>query len=124
MIKIKCKRKSKEVEAFLKREHKLSVSRLNYYGQLGVNALSAATPIKTGVTAASWSYEVINNENYASVVWKNSNSTVDGQNIAMLIQYGHGKKDGGYVAGRDFINPAIQPIFDKMIDEAWSEVTK
>lgn len=124
MIKIKCKRKSKKVEAFLKREHKLPISRLNYYGQLGVDALSAATPIKTGVTAASWSYEVINKENYASVVWKNSNSTADGQNIAMLIQYGHGKKDGGYVAGRDFINPAIQPIFDKMIDEAWSEVTK
>ena len=123
MIRIKVKGNTNKTEAFLKREHKLSVSRLNYYGQLGVEALSAATPIKTGLTAASWSYEIVNNENSASIIWKNSN-VVDGYPIAMILQYGHGTKNGGYVQGRDYINPALQPIFDELVNEAWQEVTR
>lgn len=94
---------------------------LEKYGQEGVAALSAATPVDTGLTAASWSYEIIQNEGGLSVVWNNSNVN-KGVNIALILQYGHGTRNGGYVAGRDYINPALKPIFDKMAEAAWREV--
>lgn len=97
---------------------------LDKYGREGVNALSMATPIDGGETASSWRYEVENNRGNMSIYWLNDEVTRDGTPIAILIQYGHGTRNGGYVRGRDFINPAIRPIFDKIADELWKEVTK
>lgn len=96
---------------------------LDKYGRAGVQALSSATPVASGTTAASWYYEIERSSNSVSVVWKNSN-VVDGVCIAMILQYGHGTRNGGWVQGRDYINPAIQPIFDKMANEAWEEVKR
>lgn len=95
---------------------------LDKYGAEGVSALSAATPKETGETSASWSYEIIQNGSSVSVVWNNSHIENGYANIAILLQYGHGTRNGGYVSGRDYINPAIQPIFDKMAEAAWKEV--
>lgn len=95
---------------------------LDQYGQYGVSALSDATPIESGETAASWSYEIIQNNSSISVVWKNSNIN-KGVNIAIILQYGHATRNGGYVQGRDYINPALRPIFDKLAESAWREVT-
>lgn len=96
---------------------------LEKYGQQGVSALSAATPLESGLTAVSWSYEIIQNKDGYSIVWNNSNVN-KGVNIAIILQYGHGTRNGGYVQGRDYINPALKPIFDKMADAAWKEVTR
>lgn len=95
--------------------------KLAHYGEMGVLALAAATPTESGKTASSWSYEISEGEGNLSIYWKNSNVN-DGVNIAVILQYGHGTRNGGYVEGRDYINPAIQPIFDRMADEAWKEV--
>lgn len=95
---------------------------LEEYAQQGVAALSAATPIDTGLTAVSWKYEIIQNESPISIIWKNLNEN-NGVNIAIILQYGHGTRNGGYVQGIDYINPALKPIFDKMADAAWKEVT-
>lgn len=95
---------------------------LEEYAQQGVAALSAATPIDTGLTAVSWEYEIIQNESAISIIWKNLNEN-NGVNIAIILQYGHGTRNGGYVQGIDYINPALKPIFDKMADAAWKEVT-
>lgn len=96
---------------------------LDKYGQRGVDALSSATPVDTGKTANSWSYEIRKNDKKVSIVFKNSN-IVNGVPIAIILQYGHGTRNGGWVEGRDYINPAIQPIFDEIVKEAWGEVTK
>jgi hypothetical protein len=96
---------------------------LNKYGSLGVAALSNATPSDTGLTAASWYFDIESRPGYYSIRWHN-NHTHEGLPIAILIQYGHGTGTGGYVQGRDFIMPAIRPIFDQMAEEAWKEVTK
>jgi hypothetical protein len=96
---------------------------LNRYGQQGVTALSNATPVESGETAGSWYYEVISRKGYSSIRWHNSH-VVDGRPIAILLQYGHGTGTGGHVQGRDYIMPAIRPIFDQIADEAWREVTK
>lgn len=95
---------------------------LNRYGQEGVAALSAATPVESGETASSWYYEIRRSGSSFSIHWGNSHVN-DGVNIAIIIQYGHGTGTGGYVAGRDYINPAIQPIFDKIAENVWKEVT-
>lgn len=95
---------------------------LERYGQAGVSALASATPKDSGLTAASWDYEITHNGKETTIAFTNSNIS-NGVNIAIILQYGHGTKGGGYVAGRDYINPAIQPIFDKMANEAWREVT-
>lgn len=97
---------------------------LDKYGREGVNALSMATPVKTGKTAASWRYEIENTNGNLSINWVNDNVSTDGTPIAVYIQYGHGTRQGGYVRGIDFINPAIRPIFDKIADDLWKEVTK
>ena len=123
LLKIKVRGNTNKIESFLRRNHKLSLGRLNYYGQLGVDALSITTPRRTGLTASSWSYEIREKEDTVSIIWKNSN-VVDGYPIAMILQYGHGTRNGGYVQGIDYINPALQPIFDDMAKEAWLEVTK
>lgn len=89
-------------------------SMLQQYGQKGVDALSAATPVESGLTAHSWTYEIRRRRGTFEIVWKNSH-VVKGANIALLIQYGHGTGTGGYVQGRDYINPAMRPIFDAML---------
>ena len=94
---------------------------LSKYGEIGVNALSQATPKDSGVTSRSWNYRIeVNNDN-ASIVWYNTN-VVKGVNIAVILQYGHGTRNGGWVEGRDYINPAMKPIFDKIADQVWKEV--
>ena len=96
---------------------------LEKYGQEGVAALASATPVDTGLTASSWYYEVERTDGQASITFYNSNGK-DKIPIAILIQYGHATRNGGYVQGRDYINPALQPIFDKIAQKAWEEVTK
>lgn len=96
---------------------------LDRYGREGVAALSSATPVDTGLTANSWYYTIERKNGSSSIIFHNSN--VDsGVVIAVLLQYGHGTRTGGWVQGRDYINPAIQPIFDRIATEAWREVTK
>ena len=96
---------------------------LDTYGRQGVAALSSATPIDSGLTAESWYYEIENKKGSATITFYNSN-VQNGVPIAIVLQYGHGTRNGGWVQGRDYINPAIQPIFDEIVNEAWREVTK
>lgn len=104
--------------------HQLLVNNiLEKYGKAGVDALSEATPKDTGQTAASWSYEIQAEGTRVTLSFHNSNVN-RGVNIAIILQYGHGTGTGGWVEGRDYINPAIQPIFDQLAEEAWKEVTK
>ena len=95
--------------------------KLDYYGQMGVDALAMATPIDTGLTADSWGYKITQGEGHITITWTNSNRN-KGVPIAIILQYGHGTATGGYVEGRDYINPAMRPIFDKIAEEAWKEV--
>ena len=96
---------------------------LNKYGRQGVAALAPATPIDSGETASSWYYEIENTKGSATITFYNSN-VQNGVPIAIILQYGHGTRNGGWVEGRDYINPAIQPIFDQIVDDAWREVNK
>jgi hypothetical protein len=96
---------------------------LSKYGTLGQNALSNATPVDSSLTAESWSYSIVQRPGYYSIRWHNSNIN-DGVPIAIILQYGHGTGTGGYVQGRDYINPAIRPLFDQMAEEVWREVTR
>lgn len=96
---------------------------LDKYGREGVAALASATPVDSGTTANSWSYEISHSSGSASISFSNSNVN-KGVQIAIILQYGHGTGTGGWVEGRDYINPAIQPVFDRLADEAWEEVTK
>lgn len=95
---------------------------LNKYGQVGVQALQSATPIDTGRTAYSWSYDVLKTNSGYSLNFYNNN-TNQGVNIAVILQYGHGTGVGTYVQGVDYINPALRPIFDQLSDQIWEEVT-
>lgn len=95
---------------------------LDRYGQMGVNALASATPKDTGKTASCWTYEIERNDKRTTISWLNTN-TNQNVNIAVILQYGHSTGSGGYVQGRDYINPAIQPIFDLIAQKAWKEVT-
>ena len=99
------------------------MSRLSYYGEMGVTALAGNTPVDTGVTAQSWSYRVIKDAVSARVEWYNTNAPY-GTSVAILIQFGHGTGTGGYVSGIDYINPAMAPVFTRMADDLWKEVTK
>ena len=95
---------------------------LDSYGKKGVEALSAATPVDTGLTASSWTYKINANSKGAEISFSNTNVN-KGVNIAIILQYGHGTGTGGWVEGRDYINPAIQPIFDELTEKVWKEVT-
>lgn len=101
----------------------LHLSILDKYGRAGVAALASATPVDSGLTATSWYYRVERGNESDVLSFYNSNVN-DGVPIAIILQYGHGTGTGGYVEGRDYINPAMRPIFDKLADEAWREVTK
>lgn len=123
-IKVESKGSFSHMESFLKKMHmKKHLANLDKYGQQGVEALSHATPVDSGHTASSWGYEIEKNDDNITLHWTNSNIN-DGVNIAVILQYGHGTGTGGYVQGRDYINPAMRPIFDKIANDAWLEVTR
>lgn len=92
------------------------------YGREGINALESVTPIDSGETSKSWDYKITRTKSGIKISWVNTN-VVDGVPIAIILQYGHGTRNGGYVQGRDYINPVIRPIFDKITMEIWKEVT-
>lgn len=96
---------------------------LDKYGREGVAALASATPVDTGLTANSWNYKIINKKGSVEISFYNSNIQ-NGVPIAIILQYGHGTRNGGWVQGRDYINPAIRPIFDRIANDMWREVTK
>ena len=109
---------------FLERaKHAVRLADLDRFGREGVAALASATPVESGLTAKSWYYEVTYSKSGAKIAFYNSNIQ-NGVPIAIILQYGHGTGTGGWVEGRDYINPAIQPIFDRIVDEAWREVTR
>lgn len=114
---------SKLSKYFEKMKEAAKIGMLDKYGREGVAALSSATPVESGKTASSWSYEIERQNGAVSIVFKNSNVN-KGVPIAIILQLGHGTGTGGWVEGRDYINPAIQPIFDKLANEAWEEVVK
>lgn len=95
---------------------------LSSYGRRGVDALSSATPTDTGETAHSWDYELKQGKGFYSIHWFNTH-VINGVNIAVIIQYGHGTGTGGWVEGRDYINPAMRPVFDKIVEDIWRQVT-
>jgi hypothetical protein len=101
--------------------NKSYLNRLDIYGEAGVAALSAATPVRTGLTAASWKYEITDQNGITTISWFNTN-VQNGVNIAVLINYGHGTGLGTYVRGRQFIDPAMRPVFDKIAEECWKEI--
>ena len=107
----------KNLERFLKNASRRNYRRLlEDYGRKGVDALSMATPVDSGITASSWSYDISETSNGFEINWNNSNVN-DGVNIAIILQYGHGTGTGGYVQGRDYINPALQSVFDGFVDD-------
>ena len=109
---------------FLERaKEAVHIGDLDKYGRDGVEALASATPVDSGETANSWYYEITNSNGSAKITFNNSNIQ-NGVPIAIILQYGHGTGTGGWVEGRDYINPAIQPIFDEIANNAWREVTK
>ena len=109
---------------FLERaKNTFHVGLLDKYGKAGVAALASATPVESGETANSWYYEVENHGVTAKIRFLNSHVN-EGVNIAIILQYGHATRTGGWVEGRDYINSAIQPLFDQIVEEAWSEISK
>lgn len=123
MITFKQKGDFRRTDKFLeKAKNIIGRGELDKYGREGVAALAAATPSETGETSEAWRYEIIRQNGRTSIVWSNDN-VVDGVNIAVILQYGHATRNGGWVEGIDYINPAIQPIFDRIAETAWKEVT-
>ena len=125
MIRVKVKGGFTRLESFLNRMTAGGYFQrvLDTYGRRGVEALSSATPVRSGETAASWTYEIESDGSGAKIVWSNNN-TNDGVNIALILQMGHGTGTGGYVEGIDYINPALKPVFDGFAEDLWREVTR
>lgn len=124
MIKVTHKGSFKHVDAFLKRMLKREqFAHLDKFGPIGVAALAAATPVESSQTARSWRYEIVKKPGSYSIIWSNSHVD-DGVPIAVILQYGHATRNGGYVPGRDYINPALRPIFDQLAADMWKVVTK
>lgn len=123
MIRITSKGDYEKTRAYLKRlTSQTPFSNLERYGEAGVIALAQATPRDSGLTAGSWRYRIVKSKKRPGIVWYNTN-VVNGVPVAILIQYGHATGTGGYVQGRDFINPAMRPVFDKIVAGFWKEVT-
>lgn len=101
----------------------IKFSDLDKYGREGVIALEMYTPKDTGLTSRSWRYRIEHGSETVSISFYNTNIN-QGVSIAVILQYGHGTRNGGWVEGRDYINPAVRPVFDKIAEEAWKEVTK
>lgn len=124
MITFRQKGDYSRLTAYLERAVKYTnIRSLTKYAEAGVAALSSATPKETGLTASSWNYEIENMNGRVRISFTNSNIQ-NGVPIAIILQYGHATRNGGWVEGRDYINPAIQPIFDEIVNNAWREVTK
>lgn len=124
MIKFRHKGDFSKTTRYLERvKNAVRLGLLDRYGREGVNALASATPVDSGLTANSWYYKIENRTGSAKIIFGNTNIQ-NGVPIAVILQYGHGTGNGGWVQGRDYINPAIQPIFDKIVNDAWKEVTK
>lgn len=125
MIAFESKGDFSNIELFLAKMKRGDLySSLETFGRQGVRALANATPVESGLSAASWEYEIeISPRRSYSIIWTNRN-LVNGIPVVILLQYGHGTGTGGYVRGRDFINPAIRPIFDQIADAMWKVVTK
>ena len=124
MIRFRQKGDFSKLTNFLERAKEgVHLGDLDKYGREGVAALASATPVESGLTASSWYYEVTNKNGVARISFLNSNLQ-NGVPIAIILQYGHGTGTGGWVEGRDYINPAVRPLFDKLADTAWREVTK
>ena len=124
MINIRQKGDFKKLTSFLERaKDGLDIGILDKYGKKGVAALSSATPVDTGLTASSWFYKIENKNGISKIEFHNSN-VQKGVSIALILQYGHGTRNGGYVVGRDSINPAIQPVFGEFATNAWKEGTR
>jgi hypothetical protein len=124
-IVFKNKGRFEKTTSFLSRNQNMDPRRIMAkYGRIGVEKLSIATPKDTGETAASWSYEIVQTDAGWQLAFNNSKVTRDGVPVAILLQYGHGLKNGSYVRGTDFINPALKPIFEKMAEDLWNEVSR
>ena len=114
---------SKLTKFLEKAKETVKIGDLDKYGREGIAALASATPVDSGLTANSWYYKIERSKNSVSLNFYNSNVN-KGVPIAIILQYGHGTRNGGWVQGRDYINPAIQPLFNKLAQEAWKEVTE
>jgi hypothetical protein len=114
---------SKTTNFFKNARKAVKLKSLDEYGRKGVAALASATPVDSGLTANSWYYKITQDANAVTITYCNSNIQ-NGVPIAIILQYGHGTGTGGWVQGRDYINPAIQPLFDQLANDAWKEVTK
>lgn len=124
MISFRQKGDFKKITGFLERaKESVNLGALDKFAKQGVAALSSATPVDSGDTAQKWSYEIKQSKGSVTISFNNSNIQ-NGVPIAIILQYGHATRNGGWVEGRDYINPAIQPIFDKIAEYAWREVTK
>lgn len=125
MITVRTSGNFKNTESFFKRalNFKKNMVALRKYGEQGVEALSRATPKRSGATASSWEYEISYLNGDIRIDWKNTNEH-NGANIAILLQYGHGTGTGGYVKGIDYVNPAMKDVFQQIADDAWKEITK
>lgn len=124
MIKIRQKGDFSKLTRYLERVNKAAkISDLDKYGREGVAALASATPVDSGKTASSWNYNIEYKNGSVTITFNNTNIN-KGVPIAIILQYGHGTRNGGWVQGRDYINPAIQPIFDRIAEDAWREVTR
>ena len=124
MISFRHKGDFSKMSRFLERAKNAGrIGDLDRYGKAGVAALASATPVDTGLTASSWYYQIERKNGSVTISFNNSN-VQNGVLIAIILQYGHGTRNGGWVEGRDYINPAIRPIFDQLANDAWREVTK
>jgi hypothetical protein len=124
MIGVKTSGSFDHILKFLNRSAKQdSIGNLDSYGERGVRALQAATPKESGETAAQWAYRIVRESGRVRIEWYNTHEE-DGSNIAILLQYGHGTGTGGWVEGRDYINPAMRPVFDKIASDVWKEVSR
>ena len=124
MISITSKGDYKRTLDFLNRSRRGDVfPDLNSYGRIGVNALRRVTPVDTGLTASSWDYRIIKGKHGPTIEWFNTNGK-NGTSVAILIQYGHATGTGGYVIGKNYINPAMHPLFDTIANDVWKAVMK
>lgn len=124
MIKVSHKGDFSKLTRYFKRVNQAAkVDNLEKYGEKGVALLSASTPVDTGLAASSWYYKITTTDGRTTISFHNSNIE-NGVLVVIILQYGHGTRNGGWVEGRDFINPAVQPLFDEIANNAWKEVTK
>lgn len=124
MITVNVRGSTQRTEALLRRNRKLNVTGLDSLGVAGVNALAEATPMNTGITASSWDYQIVKDDNKTKLIFVNNNVINGWFNVALMLQYGHYTRNGGYVVGQDYINPAIKPIFDEVASKIWRAVTE